>query len=115
MIKMSMGYPDFSKDSVYAHFTIKDNVMKNRRSEYALIVEGAMDLHIEGNDFGSIVEGGIQRQKMAVKLANVRDVVLENNTYPDKLMSVKNALTLTNVKGLRGSDVNGGDMFPDFK
>ena len=111
----SMGYPDFSKDSVYAHFTIKGNVMKNRNSEYAVIVEGAMDVRFEDNDFGTIYEGGSVKKKQAVKLVNVRDVVLENNTYPDKLMSVKNALTLTNVKGLRGSDVNGGDMFPDFK
>jgi hypothetical protein len=111
----SMGYPDFSKDSVFAHFTIKGNVIKNRQSEYAIMVLGAMDVRIEGNDLGSIFEGGPVKQKLAIKLDGVRDIVLEKNTYPDKIMSVKNALTLTNVKGLRGSDVNGGDMFPDFK
>ncbi len=111
----SMGYPDFSKDSVYAHFTIKNNVFKNRRSEYAVMVLGAMDVRIEGNDFGSIAEGGIQKKKMAVKLADVKGVVLEDNIYPDRTMPVKSALTFSNIKGLSGSDVQNGDMFPDFK
>lgn len=111
----SMGYPNLEKDSVFAHFTIKGNVFKNRHSEYAVVLFGIMDVTLENNDFGSIMEMSGTLQKKAVQMNSVRDVKLENNIYPDTQEPVKNALLLTNIKGLSGSDVQGGEMFPEFK
>ncbi len=112
----SMGYPDFSKDSVFANFTIRGNVIKNRASTYAVEITGAMNVLLENNDFGSywnMMDGA--KPKMTIILDSVRDITLSGNTYPDKTMSVVNSFHFTNVKGLTGSDVKDGALMPEFQ
>ena len=112
----SLGYTDFSTDALYKNIKITDNVIKNRVSEYAVVINGAMDVEITGNDFGRVVDiEGLNKQKNSVSLVDVKSVTIADNKYPDAAMSVKNTFSFENVKGLKGSDVQDGDMFPECK
>jgi hypothetical protein len=52
---------------------------------------------------------------MAIYVQNCLNVKIEGNTYPNPTTPIKMTITLDNVKGLTGKDVNGGDMFPECK
>ena len=112
----SLGYHDFTRPALYNNITIVDNVMRNRACDWAVYIYGASDVTITGNDFGRTVDmQGLSKKKQTVCLDTVNRVTISDNTYPDPTLSVKASFNFTGVKGLTGTDVNGGDMFPDFK
>ncbi len=104
------------KSALFRNITIRGNVIKNRANDYAIFVDGVDGVLIENNDLGRTVEmEGIQKRNLALYIQNSTNVKIEGNKFPNATMQIKNAITLDNVKGLKGKDVNGGDMFPDCK
>ncbi len=110
------GNLDIAKTALFNNLVIRDNVFRNRGSIYAIYVDGVDGITIEGNDLGREKDMDIPTYKMAIYIQNSLNIKIENNIYPDKMMSsAKSAITLQNIKGLTGKDVNDGDMFPEFQ
>ena len=110
------GDLDISRSPLFRNIVIRGNVFKDRANDWAIFVDGVAGVTIENNDLGRIVEmEGLTKRNLAIYIQNSTNVKIEGNKYPNPTMPIKNAITLDNVKGLTGKDVNGGDLFPDCK
>ncbi len=126
--------PDLNKISLYTDVTISGNVFKNRAikngsredCEYAVSCIGIKNLVIEKNDFGTIYDmkpnsslledaGLLIAPTKTIKLDRINGCRISDNIYPESVTSKKDSFTFKNIKGLTGSDVDGGNMFPQFK
>ncbi len=110
------GDLDINRSPLFRNLVVRGNVFKDRANDWGIFVDGVAGVTIENNDLGRTVEmPGLQRRNLALYVQNSTNVKIENNKFPNPTMSIKSAITLDNVKGLTGKDVNGGDMFPDCK
>ncbi len=112
----SLGYNDFSLTALYNNIKITGNVIESRGTKWAVYVEGASDITITGNDFGSewnLLNGS--KPKHSVCLDRVNRVTIEGNIYPDPRTEIRDTFAFKDVKGLTGGDVDGGAMFPEFQ
>ncbi len=110
------GTPDLSRAALFYNIVVKGNVFRNRASEYAIYFEGIADIVIENNTLG---ERGnmlnLLTYNKAIRIENAVNVKIEGNKYPNKTMSIESALSLSGIRGLTGSDVDNGEMFPEFQ
>ena len=110
------GNLDINKSALFRNIVIRGNVIKNRVHPWAIFVDGVDGLVIENNDLGRTADmEGTGGQKMAIYVQNCLNVKIEGNKYPNPTTPIKMTITLDNVKGLTGKDVNDGDMFPECK
>ena len=110
------GDLNIEKSALFRNITIRGNVIQNRANDWAIFVDGVDGVLIENNDLGRKADmEGMGKRNLALYIQNSLNVTVENNKFPNPTMNIKNAITLDNVKGLTGKDVNGGDMFPECK
>ncbi|RED65481.1 S-layer homology domain-containing protein [Cohnella phaseoli] len=91
---------------LHKHITIRNNVIRNRNTMYAINVNGAQDVTIEGNVFEPRKGYTDSNDDApAIYLNGVNGVVVSDNNYPSAVTQKLEATVIS--KNITGTDVNG--------
>ena len=89
----------------YKNIEIIGNVVHNRATEYALYINSAMDVKVEGNDFGEGPETNNQFTFPSVYLNYAKNITFDNNTYSAFAPGANDSIVAQNYLNITGSDL----------
>ena len=118
---IGMGGQEIDEDYLLQkNIKILNNSFINRdisNTTYAIYIQAARDILIEGNDFGYSEEDTDRRYATAVYLQGAMNIELNNNIYPpfilDDYTQYVQGDVYKNIYGTDVSDINGDSFFED--
>ena len=101
---------------LYKNIVIRDNVMANRRTNYAIYINSACDVKVTGNNFGTC-PGGDSEEKysLAVHIWGAMNIEISDNTYSPLGLPITELIKAARNKNIFGTDVtfDGVSVIPD--
>ena len=99
---------------LYKNIEIIGNKFINRVNEYAVYIQAAKNILLEGNDFGCFDEENEDHYAKSVLLNGAADIVLNNNTY-SPFIPFEELIDGSYYKNVSGTDVtlDGVSIIPD--
>lgn len=99
---------------LYKNIEIIGNKFINRVNEYAVYIQAAKNVLLEGNDFGCFDEENEDHYAKSVLLNGAADIVLNNNTY-SPFIPFEELIDGSYYKNVSGTDVtlDGVSIIPD--
>jgi hypothetical protein len=118
---IGMGGKEIDEDYLLQkNIRILNNTFVNRdisNTTYAIYIQAARDILIEGNDFGCAAEEDESRYSTAVYLQGAMNIELNHNVYPpfiaDDYTQYVQGDVYKNIYGYDVSDINGDSFFED--
>jgi hypothetical protein len=114
---------------LYKNITITNNKMINRTTNYAVYINSAKDVVIEGNDFGPFVGNSFtdhteepdtaEAPRPVIHINGAMNVEISGNIYPNPALPGAEYVVAEHNKNIYGSDVstdgtvNGPSTIPD--
>ena len=101
---------------LYKNIQIIDNVILNRRTEYAIYVNSARDIVIRGNSFGDYAEGESEEHfSRAIHINGAMNIEISDNTYSSMSLTIQDYVIAEHNKNIFGTDVvfDGNQVIPD--
>ena len=95
----------------YKNIEIIGNVVRDRGTKYALFINSAMDVTVQGNDFGEIKGGESREENPSVYVDYARNIAFDGNTYSAHASSIAESIEANGHVHIHGGDV--GDQIPD--
>ena len=95
----------------YKNIEIIGNVVRDRGTKYALFINSAMDVTVQGNDFGEIKGGNDQEENPSVYVDYARNIAFDGNTYSAHASGIAESIEANGHVHIHGGDV--GDQIPD--
>ena len=95
----------------YKNIEIIGNVVRDRGTKYALFINSAMDVTVQGNDFGEIKGGNDQEENPSVYVDYARNIAFDGNTYSAHASGITESIMANGHVHIHGGDV--GDQIPD--